>query len=156
MENIINEFRKIAPYIAANVKAANTESMSDAETMQVIKSEITDYFNKQYQMFMEYLRFDDIQRAAFAEVMYSVLAPLAKPADVIEAAHAEALAMDAAYEARRIAYSHQIAFYCKTPAYQRKLIEWLHEEALMQDTARIAHQRRAAQRVAAIMGKAPA
>lgn len=48
--------------------------------------------------------------------------------EALEAAHREALAINAAY-------SDQIAFYCKTPAFREKLIEWAHADALAIDAA---------------------
>lgn len=49
----------------------------------------------------------------------------------LDDAHAEALAINAAYDA-------QIAFYCKTPAFQKKAVEWAHADALAENAARAA------------------
>lgn len=45
--------------------------------LMVIHEEIVSYFTKQQQMFVEYMTFNEDQRATFAAVMYDVLAPLA-------------------------------------------------------------------------------
>ena len=77
MENILNQFKKVAPFIVANVKAHVTAEMTDAEVMAVIHEEIVAYFNKQQQMTAEYLAFGEDKRATFAGVMYEILAPMA-------------------------------------------------------------------------------
>lgn len=75
---MINEFKKIAPYIVENARAVVTAEMSDEEVMKVIHAEIIAFFEKQQNMFTQYLTFTDEQRYAFAEIMYSSIAPLAK------------------------------------------------------------------------------
>ncbi|MDU5473987.1 MULTISPECIES: hypothetical protein [unclassified Pantoea] len=70
----------------------------------------------------------------------------------VEAAHAEALKNNAAYDA-------QIAFECKTKPFQQKMVEWAHAEALEMDK-QATHFRKVqtalSRRVAVIMGKTPA
>lgn len=75
---MINEFKKIAPYIVENVKTIATSDMSDEEVMKVIHAEIISFFEKQQNMFIQYLTFTDDQRRTFVEIMYSAIAPLAK------------------------------------------------------------------------------
>lgn len=77
METILNQFKKVAPFIVATVKARVTAEMTDAEIMVVIHSEIVSYFSKQQQMATEYLAFDEDKRATFAAVMYDIIAPMA-------------------------------------------------------------------------------
>lgn len=77
MENILNQFKKVAPFIVEKVKARATAEMADAEVMVVIHEEIVTYFQKQQQMATEYLSFDEDKRATFAAVMYEILAPMA-------------------------------------------------------------------------------
>jgi len=43
---MINEFKKIAPYIADAVKSRVTNEMSDDEVMKIIHSEIVSFFEK--------------------------------------------------------------------------------------------------------------
>lgn len=74
---MINEFKKIAPAIVENVKVRITAEMTEEQIMMVIHEEIISYFTKQQQMFVEYMTFNEDQRATFAAVMYDVLAPLA-------------------------------------------------------------------------------
>lgn len=74
---MINEFKKIAPAIVENVKVRITAEMNEEQIMMVIHEEIISYFTKQQQMFVEYMTFNEDQRATFAAVMYDVLAPLA-------------------------------------------------------------------------------
>ncbi len=75
---MINEFKKIAPYIVENVKALVTPDMSDDEVMKLIHAQIIAFFEKQQNMFTQYLTFTDMQRLSFAEIMYTAIAPLAK------------------------------------------------------------------------------
>lgn len=75
---MINEFKKIAPYIVENLKAVVTNEMTDEEIMEVIHQEIVSFFTKQQNMFVQYLSFNQEQRTAFAEIMYATIAPLAK------------------------------------------------------------------------------
>lgn len=75
---MINEFKKIAPYIVENVKSLVTPEMSDEEVMIIIHTQIIAFFEKQQNMFIQYLTFTNDQRRTFAEIMYSVLAPMAK------------------------------------------------------------------------------
>ena len=74
---MINEFKKIAPYIVEAVKERVSNDMSDDEIMQIIHAEIMSFFEKQQNMFTQFLTFTSEQRAAFTSVMYDVLAPLA-------------------------------------------------------------------------------
>lgn len=78
MQNIINQFKKIAPYIVSNVKARVTVEMTDAEIIAVIHEEIQAYFAKQQDMAAQHMAFNDDQRATFASAMYDLLAPLAE------------------------------------------------------------------------------
>lgn len=78
MKNIIEQFKKVAPFIVTNVKARVTAEMSETEIGQVIHEEIMNFFTKQQQMTTEYLTFDADKRAAFASAMYELLAPLAE------------------------------------------------------------------------------
>ncbi|WP_419963970.1 hypothetical protein [Pantoea vagans] len=78
MENMIIEFRKIAPYIAENVRAVITDHMSNAQIMAVINAEILTFFTKQQVFTERYLAFTPDQRAMFSRVMYSALRSLAK------------------------------------------------------------------------------
>mgnify|MGYP000117019656 CR=1 FL=1 len=77
MENIMNQFKKVAPLIVDGVKARVTAEMTDAEIMLIIHEEIVTFFQKQQQMTNEYLAFDEDKRATFAAVMYEILAPMA-------------------------------------------------------------------------------
>lgn len=74
---MINEFKKIAPYIVETVKARVTDTMSDDEVMQIIHAEIVSFFEKQQNMFTQFLTFTSEQRTIFTGIMYDVLAPLA-------------------------------------------------------------------------------
>lgn len=77
MENILNQFKKVAPFIVEGVKARFTAEMTDAEVMVVIHEEIMTFFQKQQQMTNEYLAFDEDKRSTFAAVMYEILTPMA-------------------------------------------------------------------------------
>lgn len=77
MENILNQFKKVAPFIVEGVKARVTAEMTDAEVMVVIHEEIMTFFQKQQQMTNEYLAFDEDKRSTFAAVMYEILTPMA-------------------------------------------------------------------------------
>lgn len=77
MEKILNQFKKVAPFIVESVKARVTAEMIDAEVMLIIHEEIMTFFQKQQQMTNEYLTFDEDKRATFAAVMYEILAPMA-------------------------------------------------------------------------------
>lgn len=74
---MINEFKKVAPAIVESVKVRVTADMTEQQIMMVIHEEIVSYFTKQQQMFVEYMTFNEDQRATFAAVMYDVMAPLA-------------------------------------------------------------------------------
>lgn len=75
---MINEFKKIAPYIVENVKSLVSAEMSDEEVLELIHGQIINYFEKQQNMFTQYLTFTDEQRSLFSQIMYSAVAPLAK------------------------------------------------------------------------------
>lgn len=77
MENILNQFKKVAPFIAEGVKARVTAEMTDAEVMVVTHEEIMTFFQKQQQMTNEYLAFDEDKRSTFAAAMYETLTPMA-------------------------------------------------------------------------------
>lgn len=77
MEKVIEQFTKVASFIAGNVKSRITSEMNDEEVMTVIHEEIVSFFNKQQQMTVEYLSFSKDKRAAFATAMYDLLQPLA-------------------------------------------------------------------------------
>ena len=74
---MINEFKKIAPYIVESVKVRVTSEMGDEEIMQIIHIEIILFFEKQQNMFVQFLNFTSEQRNVFTGIMYDVLAPLA-------------------------------------------------------------------------------
>lgn len=78
MKNILEQFKKVAPFIVTSVKARITAEMTDEAIMSVIHDEIVAFFNKQQQMTTEYLTFDANERAAFASAMYELLAPMAE------------------------------------------------------------------------------
>lgn len=78
MQNIIAQFKKVAPFIVTNVKASVTAEMSETEIGQVIHEEIMSFSTKQQQMTTEYFTFDADKRAAFASAMYELIAPLAE------------------------------------------------------------------------------
>ena len=70
----------------------------------------------------------------------------------VEAAHAEALKINVAYDA-------QIAFECKTKPFQQQMVQWAHADALEMDKQATHFRKEQAalsQRVAAVMGKASA
>ncbi|EPC5388246.1 hypothetical protein AB6864_24650 [Serratia proteamaculans] len=73
----IEQFKKIAPAIVENVKARVTSEMAVDEIMHAIHEEILSFFVKQQQMALEYVTFNEDQRANFAALMYSLLEPLA-------------------------------------------------------------------------------
>lgn len=77
MKDIMNQFKKIAPYIVESVKVRVTPEMNDAEVMAIVHEEILAYFNKGQQMTAEVLAFNADQRATFAAVMYELLKPMA-------------------------------------------------------------------------------
>ncbi|AYH09391.1 hypothetical protein C5E24_06650 [Pectobacterium parmentieri] len=77
MEKVIMQFKKVAGFIAGNVKSRTTPEMTDEELMTVIHEEIIAFFNKQRQMTLEYLSFSQEARASFASAMYDLIAPLA-------------------------------------------------------------------------------
>ncbi|MEI7411694.1 hypothetical protein [Pectobacterium aroidearum] len=76
MEKVIMQFKKVAGFIAGNVKSRTTPEMTDEEVMAVIHEEIVAYFNKQRQMTLEYISFGKDARAAFASAMYDLIKPL--------------------------------------------------------------------------------
>lgn len=78
MENMIIEFREIAPYIAENVRAVITDHMSNAQIMAVINAEILTFFIKQQVFTERYMKLSPDQRALFCGVMYRALRSLAK------------------------------------------------------------------------------
>lgn len=73
----IAQFKKLAAAIVVNVKTRVTNEMSVDEIMHTIHEEILSFFVKQQQMAIEYVTFNEDQRANFAELMYSLLEPLA-------------------------------------------------------------------------------
>lgn len=77
MQNILNQFKAIAPAIAGAVKARITAETTEVEVMEIIHEEILAYFNKHQQMAVQHMTFNDEQRATFAAVMYDLLKPLA-------------------------------------------------------------------------------
>lgn len=74
---MINEFKKIAPYIAAAVKERLANDVSEEVITEVIHQEIMSFFRKQNSMCSEYLAFNQDQRRIFSEAMYDLLKPLA-------------------------------------------------------------------------------
>lgn len=78
MEDIISGFRKVAPYIADRAKRLVSDSMTEADVMAVVHAGIANHFENQQRMMLEYLRFTDDQRAAFAAAMYDALLPSAE------------------------------------------------------------------------------
>jgi hypothetical protein len=77
MQNILNQFKAIAPAIAAAVKGRVTDVTTEAEVMEIIHEEILAYFDKHQKMAVQHMTFNDEQRATFAAVMYDLLKPLA-------------------------------------------------------------------------------
>lgn len=77
MQDIMNQFKKIAPFIVSAVKSRITPQMTDAEILEVVHAEILSFFAKGQQMTAEVLTFNADQRAIFAAVMYELLKPLA-------------------------------------------------------------------------------
>lgn len=73
----IEQFKKVAPAIVGNVKTRITNDMAAEKIMQVIHDEILSFFAKQQQMTVEYVTFNEDQRANFAALMYTLLEPLA-------------------------------------------------------------------------------
>ncbi|CUW11478.1 Uncharacterised protein [Serratia grimesii] len=73
----IAQFKKVAPAIVGNVKTRITNDMAAEKIMQVIQDEILSFFTKQQQMTVEYVTFNEDQRANFAALMYTLLEPLA-------------------------------------------------------------------------------
>jgi hypothetical protein len=78
MENILEQFRKLAPSITKNVKARIIGNESEEEILMIIHQEIIHFFNSCKNMFMQYITFDENQRRDFAEIMYTLLAPMAE------------------------------------------------------------------------------
>jgi len=74
---MINEFKKIAPYITASVKEKLAEDANEAAIIEAIHREIMSFFSKQNAMCMEYLTFSQEQRLIFSESMYDLLKPMA-------------------------------------------------------------------------------
>ncbi len=77
MQNIMNQFKKIAPYIVDAVKVRLAPGMTDADVMVIIHEEILAYFDKQQKMAVEALTFTADQKRVFSGVMYDLLKPLA-------------------------------------------------------------------------------
>lgn len=77
MEQMLEQFKKIAPYITANVKSRLNGSETEEEVAEVIKQEIVHYFEACQSMFTQYLAFNTDQRRAFAQIMHKLVAPLA-------------------------------------------------------------------------------
>ncbi|PIJ42121.1 hypothetical protein [Tatumella sp. OPLPL6] len=75
--DVISEFKKIAPYIAEQVKASLQGSESDEVVMALIHEGIVKFFEKQHQLFIQFLSFNDDQRKEFARYMYDAVKPLA-------------------------------------------------------------------------------
>ncbi|QGH64185.1 hypothetical protein [Serratia proteamaculans] len=73
----IEQFKKIAAAIVVNVKTRITNEMAVDEIMHTIHEEILSFFVKQQQMAVEYMTFNEDQRADFSELMYSLVEPLA-------------------------------------------------------------------------------
>ena len=78
MEDIMNQFKKIAPFITASTKARISESMDESQIAEVIHEEILAYFAKQQNMAAQHMQFNSLQRATFAGVMYEMLKPMAE------------------------------------------------------------------------------
>lgn len=76
MESIMNEFKKIAPYIVDAVKVRVGPDMSEIDAMAIIHEEILAYFDKQQKMAVEALTFTADQKRVFSGVMYDLLKPL--------------------------------------------------------------------------------
>lgn len=77
MQNIMNQFKKIAPYIVKAVKVRVAPGMADTDVMAIIHEEILAYFDKQQKMAVEVLTFTAEQKRVFSGVMYDLLKPLA-------------------------------------------------------------------------------
>lgn len=77
MNALLNEFKKIAPFIVAAVQARVAAGMTDEEVMVIVHEEILAYFEKQKLMSDQHILFSEAQRAAFSAVMYDLLKPLA-------------------------------------------------------------------------------
>lgn len=78
MQNIINQFKKIAPFIVSKVKARVTSTMNDVEIGVIIHEEIMSYFSNQQDMAAQHMTFNQEQRASFACAMYEMLKPMAE------------------------------------------------------------------------------
>lgn len=77
MQNILNQFKAIAPAIAGAVKARVTDTTTESEVMDIIHEEILAYFTSHQNMAAQHMTFSEPQRTAFAAVMYDLLKPLA-------------------------------------------------------------------------------
>ncbi|BAO32599.1 hypothetical protein ACTVNX_24120 [Serratia nevei] len=73
----IERFQKIAHVIVENVKTRVTSGLADDEIMHIIYEEILSFFVMQQRITVEYMNFNEEQRANFAAQMYSLLEPLA-------------------------------------------------------------------------------
>lgn len=78
MEELMNQFKKLAPFITSNVKARVTAEMDDSQVMATIHEEIIGFFDKNKAATVEYLTFNEDQRRTFSAVMYELLKPLAE------------------------------------------------------------------------------
>lgn len=77
MEAILNQFKKVAPYIVIGVKEKVTATMSESEVMSVIHEEILAFFANYQRMAIQHMTLDSNERTQFAGVMYELLKPLA-------------------------------------------------------------------------------
>lgn len=75
MEKELEQFKKVAPVILANVKARLTGSESDGTKLAIIHEEIVAYFSGWQKFFEQYLCFNKQQHINFAELMYDLLVP---------------------------------------------------------------------------------
>lgn len=77
MKDIMTQFKAIAPAIVEAVSARVAPGMDDAAVMAIIHQEIAAYFEAQNNMAAQVLTFGPQQRAAFCDVMYDLLKPIA-------------------------------------------------------------------------------
>lgn len=77
MNELMNQFKAIAPAIVDAVRARVTASSTEADVMNIIHEEIIAFFDKQQRMAVEYLTFDADRRATFGIIMFELLKPLA-------------------------------------------------------------------------------
>lgn len=76
MEDILGQFKKVAPFIVSAVKSRISPETPDVRIGEIINEEIVSYFVNTQEMTNQVLSFNEVQSATFAAIMYNLLKPM--------------------------------------------------------------------------------